>query len=140
MLVPIGDSLVATAMKMTKEEHPDIVPMLFDGPRVFLTRAGQLIDRARAYLLAIEKEHGEEDYSLENLRRFFGIIRTGAGFWNLNGLAGQARVAENYLRHVQDKNMDISPGCIDTLFNSLVTIETLVRNATHSLVHREIVH
>jgi chemotaxis protein histidine kinase CheA len=140
MFAPIGDSLVVMAMQMTKEEQQDIVPMLFDGPRVFLTRAGQLIDRARAYLLTIEKERAGEEYTVETLRSFFGIIRSGAGFWHLNGLAGQARVAENYLRHVQQKSLEVSPGCIDTLFNSLVTLEKLVRNATYSLARQDTVH
>ncbi len=140
MMAPVGDSLVVMAMQMTKDKPPDIVPILFDGPRMFLTRAGQLIDRSRAYLLSIEKERGREQYTVESLRSFFGIIRAGAGFWHLDGLAGQARVAENYLSQVLEQGIEVSPGCVDTLFNSLVTLEKLVQKATYSLARRDTVH
>ena len=133
MVAPAGDSLVVLALQITKKEQFDIIPMLFEGPRVYLARAGKMIDRARAFLLAVEKERGRDEYTVENLRRFFGIIRTGAEFWQLNSLAGPSRVAENYLRRVLDRKIDVTPECADTLFDTLRTLEKLVEQATYSL-------
>ncbi len=139
MVSPIKYPLVGMAMQMTKEEQLDIVPILFDGPGAFLTRAGQLIDIARACLLgllAAERERGGEECAVENLRYFLGIIRTGAGFWHLDSAAGQARVVENYMRYVQDNGFEVTPELADTLFDSLDTLEKLIQQASRSLARR----
>lgn len=75
MIPPSRYPLVVMALRMAKEEQQDVVPISFDGPGVFLTRTGQLIDTARACLLAVEKECGREQYVVKNLRGFLGIIR-----------------------------------------------------------------
>ncbi len=137
MAAPMGDSLVVMAMQMTKAVNVDVVPMQFDGPRIFLARAGQLINRSRARLLDVEKERGRELTTVQNLMRCFGIIRTGAECWQLKSLAGQARVAENYMRRVLDHGLEVSPECVDTLFNALFTIEKLVQRATRLLARQD---
>ncbi len=134
--MPTPCPLLVMAVQMTKEEQPDIVPILLEGPGAFLARAGQLIDIARACLLAAQRECGHEQCAVENLRYLLRIIRAGAGFWHLDGVGGQARVVEHYMRYVQDNGLEVTPELADTLFDSLDTLEKLIRQAGRSLARR----
>lgn len=98
----------------------------------FITESKEHLDNASTQLLSLESTPDDEE-AMNSVFRAFHTIKGIAGFLNLGEIAVLAHDTENLLDQVRRKELDLSPGLIDLVFEALDWMGRLIGNVSEGL-------